>query len=127
MPLARAHEIASELEAAIAGEFGGEVEVETHIEPLQSGGVPGRDAADGVRSAITALMHELVPAGSPLRDIHDVRVRETKDGYVVNFHCRTAPALSVAAVHEAVDALERHLREKRPDVHRVIGHAEPAV
>ena len=126
MPLARAHEIASELEAAIAEEFGGEVEVETHIEPLQSGGVAGRDAADGVRSAITALMHELVPAGSPLRDIHDVRVRETPQGLVVNFHCRTAPALSVTAVHEAVDALERHLREKRPDVHRVIGHAEPA-
>ncbi len=128
MPLARAHEIASELEAAIAEEFGGEVEVEveTHIEPLQSGGVAGRDAADGVRSVITTLMHELLPAGSPLRDIHDVRVRETPQGLVVNFHCRTAPALSVAAVHEAVDALERHLREKRPDVHRVIGHAEPA-
>jgi divalent metal cation (Fe/Co/Zn/Cd) transporter len=126
MPLARAHEIASELEAAIAEEFGGELEVETHIEPLQSGGVAGRDAADGVRSAITALMHELVPTVSPLRDIHDVRVRETPQGLVVNFHCRTASTLSVTAVHEAVDALERHLREKRPDVHRVIGHAEPA-
>jgi divalent metal cation (Fe/Co/Zn/Cd) transporter len=54
-----------------------------------------------------------------------VRVRKTPRGLVVNFHCRADPALSVEAVHAAVDALERRLRQARREIHRVIGHAEP--
>jgi len=54
-----------------------------------------------------------------------VRVRETADGEIVNFHCRVDPAFSVAAVHDMVDALERRLRRRFPSIRRVIGHAEP--
>jgi divalent metal cation (Fe/Co/Zn/Cd) transporter len=57
--------------------------------------------------------------------VHDVRVRETSDGEIVNFHCRVDPALSVSAVHDLVDALERRLRRRFPAITRVIGHAEP--
>jgi divalent metal cation (Fe/Co/Zn/Cd) transporter len=67
-----------------------------------------------------------VKSDGPLRDVHDVRVRETPNGLVVNFHCRAEPALTVDATHRAVDDLERRLREARKDVHRAIGHAEPA-
>ena len=66
------------------------------------------------------------PAEIPdLAEVHDVRVRETPDGEIVNFHCRVDPALSVAAVHDLVDALERRLRRRFPAIRRVIGHAEP--
>lgn len=126
MPLAKAHEIASGLEDAIDKDIGSPVEVETHIEPMLSAGIAGRDAPEKVRAEIEALMRELVPAGSPLGDVHEVRVRETPLGLVVNFHCRAAPSLPVEAVHAAVDELERRLKERRRDVHRVIGHAEPA-
>src|SRR5438067_12114279 len=44
LSLRAAHEVASALEAAIAEELGAEVEVETHIEPLQASEHPGRDA-----------------------------------------------------------------------------------
>ena len=63
-----------------------------------------------------------VPA---LGEIHDVRVRETTDGEIVNFHCHVDPGLSVSAVHDAVDELESRLRRKYPTIQRVIGHAEP--
>jgi len=63
--------------------------------------------------------------GGTIRDVHDVRVRETDDGEIVNFHCRVDPSLGVQAVHEKVDALERALRERAPSIRRVIGHAEP--
>jgi divalent metal cation (Fe/Co/Zn/Cd) transporter len=52
-------------------------------------------------------------------------VRETQDGEIVNFHCQVDPALSVGAVHDAVDTLERRLRRRFPLIQRVIGHAEP--
>ena len=50
------------------------------------------------------------PTAAPLRDVHDVRVRETDEGEIVNFHCRVDPHLSVQSVHEKVDAVERALR-----------------
>ena len=126
LPLGRAHEVADALEQAIADEFDGEVEVETHIEPLQSDGISGHDAPPALQTEIAAALRELLPADGPIRDVHDVRVRETPRGLVVNFHCRANPALTVEEVHLAVDTLERRLRENRRDVRRVIGHAEPA-
>jgi divalent metal cation (Fe/Co/Zn/Cd) transporter len=60
-----------------------------------------------------------------VRDIHSVRVRETQNGLVVNYHCRVDPALDVQAVHEAVDAIERAVRLARPRVCRLVSHAEP--
>jgi len=60
-----------------------------------------------------------------IRDIHNVRVRETDDGEIVNFHCRVDPVLTVQAVHEKVDEAERALRRRSPTIKRVIGHAEP--
>jgi divalent metal cation (Fe/Co/Zn/Cd) transporter len=71
-------------------------------------------------------MRRLVAPNGPIRDVHSVRVRETPAGLVVNFHCRADPLLSIDAVHQAVDDLERRLRDERGDIHRVIGHAEPA-
>jgi divalent metal cation (Fe/Co/Zn/Cd) transporter len=114
------------LEAAIRGDFGHAIEVETHIEPMETGGIAGRDAPIELQTAIAALMRKLVQADAPIRDVHSVRVRETPQGLVVNFHCRADPSLSVEAVHHAVDDLERRLRNERDDIHRVIGHAEPS-
>jgi divalent metal cation (Fe/Co/Zn/Cd) transporter len=125
LPLGRAHEIADGLETAIAEEFDGEVEVETHIEPLQSSGLSGRDAPAPVQEEIAALLRAIAAESGPIRDVHNVRARETANGLVVNFHCRANPVLPVADVHHAVDALERALRDRRGGVHRVIGHAEP--
>ncbi len=60
-----------------------------------------------------------------LDEVHNVRVRETAEGEIVNFHCRVEPTLSVSAVHDLVDAIERRLRRRFPSIARVIGHAEP--
>ena len=125
MTLAAAHDVASQLEQAIADELGTGVEVETHIEPLPADVTAGRDAPDArireVRNALIALVREVPDVG----EVHDVRVRETNDGEIVNFHCRVAPALSVGKVHDAVDMLESRLRRQFPTIQRVIGHAEP--
>jgi cation diffusion facilitator family transporter len=124
-PLATAHDTATRLEEAIRDELGPDVEVETHIEPLPADILPGSDATPArlgeVREALLALA-----AGVPnLGEVHDVRVRETSDGEIVNFHCRVDPALSVSTVHDLVDTLEHRLRERYPVIQRVIGHAEP--
>lgn len=125
LTLRAAHDLADGLENAIAAELGVDVEVETHIEPLQPHGASGRDAPPERVTAVQIALSELAPETRIIRDVHDVRVRETTEGEIVNFHCRVDPDLSVQAVHEQVDALERALRVRSPSIKRVIGHAEP--
>ncbi len=125
LSLAAAHEVADGLERAIEEELGAEVEVETHIEPLQASGVAGREAPPERVKAVQIELAEIAAEGRTIRDIHDVRVRETPDGEIVNFHCRVDPALTVQSVHENVDQVERALRRRSPSIKRVIGHAEP--
>ena len=66
-----------------------------------------------------------LPPTTAIHDIHNVRVRDTEAGEIVNFHCRAAPSMSVIKVHESVDEIERALRRAFPTVKRVISHAEP--
>jgi cation diffusion facilitator family transporter len=124
MPLVDAHDIAHRLERDIREEFGEEVEVDTHIEPLEPGLPFGTDAApERIEIIRTALAR--FAADTAIHDIHNVRVRDTDAGEVVNFHCRAAPSMSVIRVHENVDEIERALRRAFPTVKRVISHAEP--
>ncbi|HEX4237517.1 MAG TPA: cation-efflux pump [Xanthobacteraceae bacterium] len=124
-PLAVAHEVASRLEEAIRRELGPDVEVETHIEPLPADLLSGRDADPARILEVRGLLSLLAAELPALGEVHDVRVRETAAGEIVNFHCVVDPALSVSAVHDRVDALERRLRRQFPTIQRVIGHAEP--
>jgi cation diffusion facilitator family transporter len=124
MALKDAHDIAHELERSIRDEFGEDVEVDTHIEPLEPELPLGTDAAPERIETIKTALRRFAADGS-IHDIHNVRVRNTDAGEIVNFHCRAAPSMSVIKVHENVDAIERALRRAFPTVKRVISHAEP--
>ncbi|HEV2156062.1 cation-efflux pump [Bradyrhizobium sp.] len=124
MRLDAAHDIANTLERNIQEEFGEDVEVDVHIEPLEPELPFGVDAAPERVQIIAAALTEYADGGE-IHDIHNVRVRNTDAGEIVNFHCRTAPSMSVIRVHEHVDAIERRLRRAFPSVKRVISHAEP--
>jgi cation diffusion facilitator family transporter len=124
LQLGAAHDIADGLEAALRDELGPDVEVETHIEPLQQD-TAGREAPPERVRAVEITLGEIAAESGMIRDIHNVRVRETDDGEIVNFHCLVDPAQTVQAVHEKVDEVERALRRRSPSIKRVIGHAEP--
>jgi cation diffusion facilitator family transporter len=125
LPLGVAHDIASELEDAVREEIGPDVEVETHIEPLQPHDQPGLDAGPERVAAVRDALTEIAMKFAAVGEVHDVRVRHSDGGEIVNFHCRVDPLLTVAEVHERVDDVERALRERFPSIKRVIGHAEP--
>lgn len=125
MPLDKAHDIAHRLEASIREDFGTDVEVDTHIEPLEPELPLGTDsAASRVAEIQQALVRFAADTGA-IHDVHNVRVRDTNAGEIVNFHCRAVSSMSVIAVHQNVDAIERALRRAYPTVKRVISHAEP--
>jgi cation diffusion facilitator family transporter len=124
MALTAAHDVAQSLEHSIRGDFGADVEVDTHIEPLEPELPLGTDAAPERVETIAAALSRFA-ADTAIHDIHNVRVRDTEAGEIVNFHCRAAPSMSVTRVHESVDEIERALRRAFPTVKRVISHAEP--
>jgi cation diffusion facilitator family transporter len=124
MELAAAHEVTRVLERNIREDFGEDVEVDTHIEPLEPELPHGTDAAPERVEAIKAALTRFAGNGA-IHDIHNVRVRDTDAGEIVNFHCRAAPSMSVIKVHENVDEIERALRRAFPSIKRVISHAEP--
>jgi cation diffusion facilitator family transporter len=119
-----AHEIVSGLEAEIGRELGSGVEVESHIEPLEPRPLQGHDAPEEIRAEIAAALAEM-SADEPICDVHNVRVRTTPDGLVVNYHCRVSPYLSVDEVHACVDMLDRKMRGAFTRIVRIVGHAEP--
>ncbi len=126
MPLRRAHEVATQFENAIRDEFGADIEIDTHLEPLAPHILIGREADPIMRNVIAEALTGYAAVQGDVHDIHDVRVRGTADGLVVSYHCRLDDQLTVEAAHEAVDAIERRLREEFPTILRVAGHSEPS-
>jgi cation diffusion facilitator family transporter len=125
MTLKAAHAVATGLEAAIAAEIGPGVEVETHIEPITVHSLDGVDADAATKAAIAEELAASARAGGIVTEVHAVRVRRTVEGLIVNFHCRADPEIGVAALHDAVDDIERAIRGRRDDIRRIIGHGEP--
>lgn len=126
MPLGAAHEITQTLEQAIRSDFGADVEVDTHIEPLEPELPLGTDSDVRRVEVIRMELTRLAAEDGALHDIHNVRVRDSDGGEIVNFHCRANPSMSVIEVHQRIDEIERGLRRAFPGVKRVISHAEPA-
>ncbi len=130
MSLGDAHAITQRLEADIKQDLGAHepgltIEVDTHIEPLEPELPRGTDAPVERTQAVEAELARLAETAAGLEDIHDVRVRETDAGEIVNFHCRAPAELPVTAIHEMADALERALRRSDASIRRVISHVEP--
>jgi divalent metal cation (Fe/Co/Zn/Cd) transporter len=125
MTQGNAHEIVSGLESEIGHELGTGIEVETHIEPLEPRQLRGQDAPPAIRAEIAHALAKMVSGTGPIGYMHSVRVRATPDGFVVNYHCRVSPYLSVDEVHEHVDELDRKMRAAFTAIVRIIGHAEP--
>jgi cation diffusion facilitator family transporter len=126
LPLAEAHAIADRLEAAIRAEFGAGTEIEVHIEPLEPEAADVRDTSEAARQAYVAALEDAARGIDGLSDIHNVRLRRSSRGAVLVAHCRLDPAATVESVHRRVDDLERLVRDRRPDIARIVIHAEPA-
>lgn len=120
-----AHEVASRLEKAVRAELGPQIEVETHIEPLEVRELSGRDVGESLTGEIAAALARRAAERGIISEIHDVRVRQTPAGLVVNYHCRVDPDLSVDEVHAEVDELDRKVRADFNAIARIVGHAEP--
>jgi cation diffusion facilitator family transporter len=121
------HRKATKFEEAVAQELGDTVEIETHLEPLEVRALHGVDIASSEVRPIETALAELVKGDGRLWNVHDVRARRTEPGLVVNYHCNVVAEMPVLEMHNRIDAVERSVRERFPEIARVVGHAEPVV
>jgi cation diffusion facilitator family transporter len=120
-----AHVTASALERGIRLELGDEIEVESHIEPLQTDAVSGTELPWADYRRIRDEIEALADATPLLIDAHDIRIRATEVGLYLSLHCHVPPEATVEHAHDAVSALEQKIRSAIGGVRRIIVHAEP--
>ena len=123
--LAAAHDQATKLEDAIRDGLGGDVEVESHIEPQPARMLLGEQATPAETKKIEKYLQQLAKSENSLSDLHNVRVRHADGGLYVHYHCRFKRTETINAVHAAVDRIEIALNTRIKNINRVIAHAEP--
>jgi cation diffusion facilitator family transporter len=124
-PLNLAHDKATALENEIREGLGADVEVESHIEPLEPRLLDGALPPAAKIKRIEGVLAKLAAKEKQLSDLHNIRIRSNTAGLYVHYHCRFAPDLKIATVHDVCDRIEVALMAAQPDIKRVVAHAEP--
>ena len=120
-----AHEQATELETAIRLGLGGDVEVESHIEPRPMHLIEGVSAGRAKSKELESALRKFAAKERAMADIHSFRVRQNGEHLYVHYHCRFSADAQIEMVHAVLDRLENQLRERFKNVVRVVAHAEP--
>ena len=124
LSLVEAHELSDRIEDAVRAELGGDVRVDTHIEPLETT-VAGKDVtsekADLVDSIRTIALEE-----PDVKDCHEVVITSSGGQLAIVAHVRGRGDLPLARIHEASERIEHALHAAHPEVGPVLIHFEPA-
>ena len=121
LPLEEAHEVATEVERAIAESVPEVDAVQTHLEPLAETG-EGRSvvADDADRDLVERIVRE--ETGGPPRQLRFLR---TDDGLLTYLTLCLDPSTSLAEAHARASQIEERIRSERPEIADVIVHTEP--
>jgi divalent metal cation (Fe/Co/Zn/Cd) transporter len=120
-----AHDRATALENEIRDGLGTDVEVESHIEPLEPRLLDGATPSPATVKKVEASLRRFAAREKHLSDLHNIRVRSNAAGLYVHYHCRFAPEARIVDVHEVIDRIEVALMTALPNIKRVVAHAEP--
>lgn len=123
LPLEEAHDVASEVESAIAAASPGIASVQTHLEPLaerMGGEEPSGADAVRVEEAIVGIVRERTG-----RLPRDLRLLHTDRGLVAFLTLQVDSGRTLAAAHGEASEIEEQIRAAVPDLDDVVVHTEP--
>jgi cation diffusion facilitator family transporter len=118
LPLSDAHEVAEEVERAIAAAVPRVGSVQTHIEPLRE--VEAGTNAQADDAIVSEIVREVT--GAPPRD---VRFRQTEQGLVAFVTVSVGAGEALDEAHARASEIEALIREHRPEIADVVVHTEP--
>ena len=124
LPLLKAHDFVTALEAEILREAPEIDSVLTHIESEPATiEIPGENLIEdrkieiGLRAAAAHYPE--------ISDVHEITVGRSSEHIYVSCHCTLPDDLTMARVHEIITALEDRFKLECPEVYRVTIHPEP--
>lgn len=124
MNLADAHKLATQLENAVAAQVPDIAVVTTHLEPLP-GGASDSEARPRELPAVERTIRETAADIAGLWDCHDVALRKVDGQLFLVVHCLCDGDASLADAHRMASLLEQRLRDRLPEVERMLIHVEP--
>ena len=128
MPLAEAHEIATQLETNMRREIPGISTLLTHIESEPA--TISNSALVEASANLEAQLRKTASLFPEILDIHEITVTRGHGGAAtsvqVNCHCTLPDDLPMSRVHEVITEFESEFRLHHPQVSRVLIHPEPA-
>lgn len=119
LTLEQAHEVANQVEAAIAQAVPEVDDVQTHIEPLAEAS-EGAEVERRDRAAIERLVED--ETGRPPREL---RFLTSPDGTVVHLTLPVDGSTPLAEAHAQASRVEERIRREQPEIDEVIVHTEP--
>jgi cation diffusion facilitator family transporter len=123
LTLETAHEVASEVERAIADAVPEVVSVQTHLEPLRepaAGRAPAGANVDAAAARVRTIAADRT--GAPPRE---VRFLQTEDGLVAFLTLGLDPECTLADAHALASEVEEDIRRALPQLADVSVHTEP--
>jgi len=123
LSLEQAHEIATEVEGAIADAVPEVTSIQTHLEPLaeEAAGTQAREAEVALDAeTVRRIVRELTGA-----DPRELRFLRTDEGLVAFLTLGLDPGSALADAHSRASEIEEAIRRERPEITDVIVHTEP--
>ncbi|HEY6835973.1 MAG TPA: cation diffusion facilitator family transporter [Gaiellaceae bacterium] len=120
LTLEAAHEVATELESAIAESVPEVDSVRTHLEPIAEAGEGRVDDASAERELVERIVREAT--GQRPREL---RFLHTDSGLVAQLTLGLDPSASLGEAHARASEIEERIRRARPEIADVIVHTEP--
>jgi cation diffusion facilitator family transporter len=124
LPLRKAHEFVSDLEAEILRAAPEIDSVLTHIESEPATIEQPSEFDEEDKRIEYALLQSTHPF-SEIIDVHEITVGRTAEHVYVTCHCTLPDDLPMHRVHEVITALEDRFKLECPEVQRVTIHPEP--
>ncbi len=118
--LEEAHEVASEVERAIAESVPEVDAVRTHLEPIAETAEGREDAAAADRAVVERIVREATGAAP-----RELRFLHTDAGLVAQLTLAVDPSASLGEAHTRASEIEERIRRARPGIADVIVHTEP--
>jgi cation diffusion facilitator family transporter len=119
--LEEAHEIANEVEGAIAAAVPEVDSVQTHLEPLAEAAEGRRMVDDSAEREVVLRIVREVTGEEP----RELRFLRTAEGLMAYLTLGLDPASPLADAHARASEIEEQVRRARPDIADVIVHTEP--
>jgi cation diffusion facilitator family transporter len=125
LPLRKAHDFVTALEAEILREAPEVDSVLTHIESEPATiEVPGENLVEDRR--LEVALRAAAANYKEIVDVHEISVGRAGEHIYLTCHCTLPDDLPMARVHEVITSLEDRFKLECPEVYRVTIHPEPA-